>query len=286
MKKPSRLTQEDVDLLKKMVEGKSDLEKLEFLFDWFVENWGYLGYPKFSHGRWYNSKAVQTPTSDPFDCMTYIDCSLLFSELGEQLNYEPVKKCENGSMEKAFAMVSWAQSFGDEQLEKLKKDHPKLVFAIENLLANVDYLKKGFQYEAEVNVARDIFLKKNDAKYASLCGAFASEYARVCSQIGLKNYVVKTCEGKIFNGIIWVGHGFNAIVNTKTNEVRYVDISFGIHTKEQKMGWKYDDTNCDSPRGFYMKTREEIAESEGRERKYYKTDQDIIKEATKQAFVA
>lgn len=258
------VTQSDVDFLVEQTKWMQDDEKLKYVFDWFVDNWSYGGY----------SKGMLCIAAEHLDSINSLNGLVGGKRASNLTEFEREKtgfKFEGhpSALRLNQYMVSWFRNLSENDISMLVQNNPLRKDILENMSQLVEQYKSVFEDDDREKIVRDIFLKKQGKKYVGTCGDFAKQFEIVCENLDLKKQVI-LCTGEIHNGVCFVGHSFNAVVDEENGDVKYIDISFAIHAREQAEGFRSvgEQFNCENRYGFFLKTREEIAKAEGKERKY------------------
>lgn len=270
------ISSKDLELLRSKIKNKQEVEQLKILFDWFVENWSYKGYNKLEAG-FSNEADKDFPTCGPLGCLAKLR---FFSQKEkEELKLDQVysQNANKTSMQNlCLALADWAANLTKEDIDYIVQRKPFLVPIINCIRDNADNYKQIAKRDEQEKICRAMFLESNTVNYIGVCIDFSKNFADVCNTLGINSNVI-CCYGEIFNGTSWVYHAFNAVVNLDNQEVKYIDLSFAIHAKEQKQGYAFGEKyKSEDPDDFFMKSRKEIKKAEGRDRVYKYTDEELI----------
>lgn len=282
----NKLESEDIKLLVEKTKGKTDAEKLKIVFDWFVNNWSYEGYGRFQYMLF--DTASEQDSDNLVDDINFINALIVLDTKLKETNVDAFfakhkTNSEFWKIDRCLSVLEWASSLSEKQIKDFEQTKPRLAKALTNVLANKQFFEDGCNQDIAEAALRKSFLKKEGKKYVGVCQNFAEEFERVCKQIDLQDCVVLTCNGLINNGICSAYHAFNAVVDDETEKVKYIDISYAIHAREQKQGFVAGDKfNSENPDEFFMKTRDQIEKAEGKERTYLKTEESLVQKARKE----
>lgn len=278
MEQLKKVSEQDREFLKGLTAGKSDDEKLQIVFDWFVENWGYSGYSKLAASYSNNLKKSFEQGGGIWRAI-YRTLDITAEDKAETnfikrpVTDDRAKNFENTCLD----VMQWAANLNAVQRSKIIKKYDKNKKQFLLLFASVKRLNEVHQKDEAEKFLRERFIKKQNKKYIGVCEDFALEYASVCADLELGKKVLY-CGGQIDNGVDLVAHAFNAVIDEKNNELKYIDLSYAIHAREQAEGFHgvWEDFHSENPQDFYLKTREEIEKAEGKPRVYNLTEQELF----------